>query len=141
MGASLNPQHLASYVQQLARDLEMEAAPLKETQESYSFSFGEETSLTLHALPQGYFFTGVVGPPPPKEQEDFFSLLMNANLFGIGTGENFLGLSDDGLNVVLTHFSPSALNYGQFKEKVEEFVNYLELWQKKTKDAKNLENK
>ena len=53
---------------------------------------------------------------------------MEANLFGQGTGGGVLGISPERQIFIFSKKILQDLNYQEFKEKIEEFVNYVEFW-------------
>lgn len=133
----MSEQLLVSYVTQLSHDLES-VAPSADSSGSYTIVVGSNLAITLHALnPIGFYFSSNIDTLPVTNLEDFYALIMHANLFGIGTGEGVIGLGKDGKMLTFTHISPYQLNYVEFKERVEDCVNYVDLWQKKTQDVKN----
>ncbi|MCX6995116.1 MAG: type III secretion system chaperone [Chlamydiae bacterium] len=78
--------------------------------------------------------TGIIGALPTEKTEDFLSYMAFANLLGEGTGGSTIFLDNEGKLIYLSRdFTLS--NYNYFKENVEIFVNYLEMWQKKRDDA------
>ncbi|NGX30800.1 MAG: hypothetical protein K940chlam8_00151 [Chlamydiae bacterium] len=67
-----------------------------------------------------------------EEIEEVYALLLEANLFGQGTGTfGVLGLTKDGKMLLLNLDIDFDLTYVQFKERMEDFLNYIEYWQKK----------
>lgn len=65
---------------------------------------------------------------PKAKREDLFCLLMRANLLGQGTGENRIGLDTQEKFLTLSLGLPYELNYKTFKDKLEDFINYLVYW-------------
>lgn len=76
--------------------------------------------------------SALIAPPPTKEKEEFLLTLMKANFLGQGTGGGVLGLKEDESFLTLSLSLPYEINYGAFKDAVEEFINYLEYWKTET---------
>ena len=74
----------------------------------------------------------------PKENplEDLYILLMRANFLGQGTKNGAIAIDENVKNIIFTMSVPEDLQYRLFKDKVEEFVNYLNYWKKCITDEK-----
>lgn len=149
---------LSSFIEELAKDLELAETPLADNAGAYSFPFGKTLIVGISTL-QGvlgtngtqnssrfgainsatdrpiFYFSAFLGPCPKENCEDFFSKAMLANLFGKGTGGAVIGLNEEGNTLTLTKKVTDQLNYAAFKLMIEDFVNYVDLWQKKVSDA------
>jgi len=66
--------------------------------------------------------------------------LMKANLLGQGTGEQAIGLDHEEKSLTLSCIIPYDINYKEFKEKIEDFVNYLDYWRLESEKMKKNAN-
>ena len=73
---------------------------------------------------------------PNKRKEELFIYLMRANLLGQATGGCRIGLSQNEKVLTLSLGLPYELNYSVFKEKFEDFVNYLVYWREEMQNEK-----
>jgi len=83
-------------------------------------------------LDPGAHFSALVAPLPTKEKEEFLLKLMQANFLSQGTGGGALGLKEDESFLTLSLSLPYEMNYRAFKDRIEEFVNFLEYWKSET---------
>lgn len=60
------------------------------------------------------------------DEEKLFSYLMNANLLGQGTGRSIMGLHPNNVTIVLSQVIFFEIDYAEFKDRVEEMVNYID---------------
>lgn len=67
---------------------------------------------------------------PSNNQEDLFIHLMKANFLGQATGGAVIGISVDEKYLTLSDVMPYELSYQEFRNRIEDFVNYLIYWQK-----------
>lgn len=80
----------------------------------------------------GISFLSFLAPLPEENKEEFLLKAMIANLFGRETGGAALGLDREGKKVTLLSFLPQQLNYRDFHDLLEDFVNYAEAWKLET---------
>ncbi len=57
---------------------------------------------------------------------------MTANLFGRETGGGILGLDREGKKVTLLTFLSEGLSYRDFRDNLEDFLNYADAWKAET---------
>lgn len=87
--------------------------------------------VTLKEPEDGKFYLfSKLGQVPKEKKDDLFLYLMQANLLGQGTGLSTLGISDDEKSLTLSLSLPYEVNYREFKEILEEFLNYQDYWRK-----------
>lgn len=78
-----------------------------------------------------HIYAKVVSAPPEK-REEFYALLLEANLFGKGTGGAMFALDQTQNDVYLCRaLSMESTDYQDFVNVLETFVNHLEAWVKK----------
>lgn len=130
---------LSTFTKQLSIDLGFSEVPTENEKGAYPFDFGDALVIFIESLHPGFYFTARLGSPP-SQCEELYSLLMFANLFGQGTGNAVIGLDEEGKTLILSLALPYQMPYTQFKEHVEEFVNHVDLWQKKISDASASQN-
>ncbi len=74
----------------------------------------------------------LAGEVPPENKEDFMSVLLEANLFGKGTGGSSFALDHNHQEVYLCRvILIDSLAYQDFVNLLEAFVNHLEAWMDK----------
>lgn len=78
-----------------------------------------------------HIYAKVVSAPPEK-REEFYALLLEANLFGKGTGGSMFALDQTQNDVYLCRaLSMDSTDYQDFVNILESFINHLEAWAKK----------
>jgi hypothetical protein len=121
---------LKEFLLQLSKDLNVEPfAPNDDG--SYLLSFEPNVQISLREnANSGITLHTKIGVAPLKDQEDFYLKLMKANLLGKETGEAHLGLDKESKEVTMTAFLAEGLKNKELKDRLEDFVNYAESWQK-----------
>lgn len=120
---------LKEYIQQFCVELEIDDAPLKELQDVYPLSLDENTLVNVAQADPGFTLSAPIGELPDTPCEEFLSDVMAANLFGHGTGGALIGSDPEGKILSLAHAVSYDLNYDDFFQEVENFVNILDFWQ------------
>lgn len=131
---------LEEFVKKLAEELSIPGELKTEVQNEYKLLFGNDLQVSI-ALSENdlYRLSGAIGPLPTEKTEEFVTYAAFANLLGEGTGGSVISLDNEGKLLYLSRYLQSTINYTYFKEIIEMFVNYLEMWQKKRKDASSQE--
>lgn len=74
----------------------------------------------------------LAGAMPPENKEDFMAVLLEANLFGKGTGSCAFALDHNHQDVYLCRIVLiESIVYQDFVNILESFVNHLEAWMEK----------
>ncbi len=119
---------LRDYLEQLYQELEIKQKPKLNEKKFFSFNFSEAIQVAMKDLDPGVAMHAKICPCPEKKREDLFIFLMRANLLGQGTGGSRIGLDPEEKFLTLSLGLPYEMNYQSFKDKVEDFVNYLIYW-------------
>ena len=122
---------LEKYLRQLVTDFRLD--PLAPLDENKLFSLKLNTfEISLKYLDPGIYFYAKITPfLPHHKKEDALALLMKANFLGQGTGGSTIGLTEDESFLTLSLGLPYDINYKEFKEALEDFVNFLDYWKVK----------
>lgn len=103
----------------------------------YSFRVDDDLTIQYADLNPGIHLMAVLDEMPSVDKETFLMTLLRVNLFGKGTGSGVLGF-DDRLNALTFSMAkPYALTYRHFKETLEDFINYVELFREELKKVAN----
>lgn len=121
---------LDSLVDQLGQDLQMKDLISSSQEGSYTLPFDENIEVCVTQTPHSYLFKGIVGPCPQINKEAFIAKVMDANLFGRGTRNHAIGLTEDENMLTLSSELDYNSSYKEFKEKLEDFVTILDFWRK-----------
>ena len=131
---------LVDFLNKLANELALPSLSPPDKNKVYSFLFSDDITLYFQDLSPGTFLYASLKECPKKEREELFLYLMQANLLGEGTGGAAIGMDEEEKYLTLSLSMPYEVNYMEFKEKVEDFINYLLYWreeiEKKEQKAK-----
>lgn len=119
---------LDELIHNLLKEIELDISPSKIDPSTYQVDLTPNLSIIIKKMDPGYYFQTAISEIPDYEAEMLFISLMEANLFGQGTGGGVLGISPEGKTFMFSKKILQDLNYQEFKEKLEEYVNYVEFW-------------
>lgn len=128
---------LQTYIEQLSQELQLPEIPVSNDQHVYSFIVVGFQIEMWEGEKEIYFFAAVARLPN-HNREEFLTYVMKANFLGQGTGGSVLGIKEDESSLTLSKSLPYETPYRDFKDLIENFVNYLEFW---TKEIHQYENK
>jgi hypothetical protein len=120
---------LKQFMQLLSSDIQNEQ-PLAPNEDG-SYSLQLEPALNVifrETAGEAIMLYTALASMPKKKTEEFLLLAMSANLFGRETGGSALGLDSEAKKVVLLNFLPKSINYNDFHDALEDFVNYADVW-------------
>ena len=80
-----------------------------------------------------YFKSIITTLDIPANREDFFIYLMKANFLGQGTGGSIISIDPDEKFFYLSLCITYDINYKIFRDKLEDFTNYLDYWRSELK--------
>ena len=117
---------LEKYLEQLVNELELEPVVLRG--DIYTLLLGEDLKLELVSLSPGLMIYSPICICPENNREVLFMYLMKANFMGLSTGGSAIGLDKEEKYLTLSQVITYDINYRKFKELIEDFANYLDLW-------------
>ena len=120
---------LENFIPQLITDLELPVKSLEsKVQGVYTLPMNKDNSIEITDLMTGFILKCQIAPFPKKQEELFVSKVMLANLFGQGTKEAVLSLSRENNFLTLNRLIDRPVNYKEFIETLEDFINVLNFW-------------
>lgn len=115
-------------IEQLSHELGWKEPVLKENDGSFVLQFEPHIRILLkEENPTILRFFSHLGSLPADREGDSMLKMMAANLLGKHTGRNILGLDKEGKEIVLLNFLLGSINYKQFRNSLEDFINYTEV--------------
>lgn len=117
---------LDNHIKQLSQEMEL-TEPLVFEAGSYIFPLDDQ-QIKISQTPEGHKIYSNVAPCPTTNREKFLSEAMYANLFGQGTRDAVLSLSEDGNMLTLTREVNYNADYKDFRESLEDFITVLDFW-------------
>lgn len=127
---------LDKFVQDLTKELELEDSLATDVPGVYTLPFEDNLSITMSEQSSNLTLSCVVGPAKKQNEEDFYTRVMLGNLFGQGTKGSILGLSDDANQLLLNQSINYTIDYKEFRDILEDFINTAEYWRLELKNYK-----
>jgi hypothetical protein len=116
---------------------ELKLDPIKENKDKvYELSINSETLITIYNKNPYIFLRSNISDMPETKKEDLLIYLMRANLLGQGTEGSKIGLSDNEKTLTLLQRMDYEVEYMQFKENIETFINYLNFYKQEVSKYK-----
>ncbi len=95
----------------------------------YLLKIGDQFDVWIKELGPGIVLKSVICPLSNEgDKESLFSYLMRANYIGQGTGGCIIAIDPDEKFLTLSLIMTYDVNYRIFRDKIENFVNYLDFW-------------
>ena len=121
--------NLKYFCDQLSKDLGVENDPIREESPGvFNLPIEENTAVKIEAVSDGFSMYCVLADCPKESQDIFFTEVMNANLFGLATANNVLGITDDGNRLTLSRVIDYNIDYKGFSEFLQDFCNIALVW-------------
>lgn len=125
---------LEFFMQQISKELAIDPPLKPQTAGTYVIPFEDYDVSITPMSPQGVILNANLGPFPKDREEEFFQAMLRANLFGETTHGAVLGLSADATTMTLSHAVEYRIDYGEFKDIVEDFLNTADFWCEEAKE-------
>ena len=119
---------LQKLLEQLLQELGL-GTPLLDEQKLFHLNISG-FDISLKEIEPNFYISANIGPLPQNKKEEFLMLVMKANFLGQGTGGSVIGLTENESFLTLSLSLPYEMNYITFKERIEDFTNYLDYWKK-----------
>ena len=126
---------LQSFIPRLVNDLELGNVNLSsDVPGIYSLPLEDGLFINMTDIPEGFILKCNVAPYPKVKEELFVTQAMLANLFGQGTKGAILGLNSDGTILTLTMIIDYPVDYKDFRNSLEDFINVMDFWREESKN-------
>jgi len=120
---------LQNFIPRLIHDLELGDVDLSSGVPGiYTFPLEGGHSINMTDIPEGYILKANVALFPKVKEELFATQAMMGNLFGQGTKGAALGLNLDGTILTLTLVVDFPVEYKDFRDSLEDFINVMDFW-------------
>ena len=115
--------------------LELRAEKAKETLlGDFVIHINDQIEIWLRDLKPGISVKSIIGNiPSVLDKEEFYSYLWRANYIGQGTGGSVISMDPNEKFLTLSIILTYEVNYRIFRDKLEDFLNYLEFWKSELK--------
>ncbi len=116
-------------LEQLKKDLGLQDPLLPHDDGGYVLDFEPDLHVTVYQHVDEVIRLYCKLAPLPKEGcGEFLHTCMVGNLLGRETGGASLGIDATEQNLCLSYCLPSEINYREFRDAFEDFVNYSDAW-------------
>ncbi len=127
---------LTQLMEMFAKEVGLDKPFQQNEQGAFIVPMEPELSFFVSDLNPVIGLTCSVAPCPKTGQEGFYSQMLLGDLFGQGTEGAVLGLSDDGNTLTLSKEIEYNIDYEQFKEVLEDFMNAIDFWRTEVSNYK-----
>lgn len=128
---------LETFIPQLVKDLQLGNASLATGVPGiYALPIDRGVAINITEVPNGVMLTCNFALYPIAQQETFATTALLGNLFGQGTRGAVLGLTPDGKTLTLTQVIEYHIEYRNFKEILEDFINMVDFWRDEAQGTK-----
>jgi|GEM_PF-1329300 len=117
-----------SYLEKLRIELNLDPLFYQLENNQFLLAIPDTPPLVLISLTPGLNLWTQLGPMPTKGREDMLIYLMKANFLEQGTARGTLGINPEKSEVTFSMTLPFDLSFLDFKESLEEFLNFSEYW-------------
>ena len=128
---------IINYIKQLCQNLNIEL-PKIDKDKSYLIKINDDIEVKIWDTDPGFYFHSNIIECPQEKKEELFIYLMRANLLGQGTKRSRIGLDKEEKFLTLSYDLAYEVKYIEFKEKLEDFVNYISYWRKEIEQHKKI---
>jgi len=118
---------VSDFVKKLCEDINLQM-PEMEKDKSYILAITDDIEIKVWDLEPGFYLHNDLILCPAQKKENLFIYLMRANHLGQGTGGSRIGLDKEEKFLTLSYNIAYEVKYIEFKDKVEDFVNYIVFW-------------
>ena len=122
-----------SYIEQLVIDIDIDEEFKTDNEHEYKLQLDKNIFVTITDLRPGFIFKSPIAEISTSNCEDLVTKLMTANLFYQGTEFASIGLDSKGRQLSLSKVISLNMEYDEFKDCLENFVNVVDFWQRETK--------
>ncbi|MCE5316765.1 MAG: type III secretion system chaperone [Parachlamydia sp.] len=116
------------FIKQLSQEMELEGSLATQVAGVFALPLEENMSVTITDRPPGFSLLCSFSPVPGKNEEAYLTRVMLGNLFGQGTKGAVLGINAEGNMLTLSQTIEYNINYKDFRDVVEDFVNSVDFW-------------
>ena len=100
----------------------------------YIVQISQSEEVWVKDLNPGFFLRSIIAPMSFEgDREAFLSYLMKANFLGQGTGGGVISLDPNEKFLFMSLCINYEVNYRIFRDKLEDFINYVEYWRTEIK--------
>ncbi len=125
---NLPSNKLQRLIEDVAISLDIPPPSFLPKERELSWNISKTHHLKFHVHNDAFVVTSIIGSTPARDKEEFYLLLMRANFLGQGTKDAILGMDQEEKSLTLSLIIPYEIDSKTFKEKLEDFVNFVDYW-------------
>lgn len=128
---------IEKFLKELQVEMELDTPFPKKAPGTWAIPLEDNLVVTLIEMePEGLDLRCPVGPYPSENEADIIDKMLIDNLFGQGTGDAVLGMDEEGKQIVLARTVLRRIDYQEFKDILEDFLNTAEIWHEELTNPK-----
>lgn len=112
---------------------------IKIDKDKYKINITDDIRIEVTRSGDDLCFFSPITFSPKEKKEEIYTYLMKANLLGQGTGKSSIGMDKDDKFLTLSYLMTYEDNYINFKEKLEDFINYLSFWEEEIRKMEHMQ--
>lgn len=124
-------------MEQLERELDIGEPLARPSAGAYLIPLNNDLSVTVTFFPHGFSLLSEFAETPKENEETVYTEMLNANLFGQGTRGATLGMNDRGNLLTISRVVDYNIEYRDFKELIEDFINTIDFWKERVHSVAN----
>lgn len=119
---------IETFLKQLAQEWELQNGFLSEAPGIWKIPLDEGETITVTDLGSSFRMDCRVIDAPRGKEEDLYTQMLLANLFGQGTYGSVISLDDEARHIELSRTIDYDINFKDFKDILEDFINAVDFW-------------
>jgi hypothetical protein len=119
---------IENLIKEMEKDYELKNGFVQPEPGVWIIPVDQGIDIQIQRLTQGFLLKAKVGEVPKEKEEDLYHQMLMANLFGQGTRGAVLALEDEGGYLTLSRAIDYDINYKDFKDLVDDFINSVDFW-------------
>lgn len=128
---------IQEFTEKIIQILNLQQGAHPDEDKMYTLDLGDDLIVRYSDLHPGVYMVSHLGPLSDKSREVWAASIMHLNLFGNGTGGGVIGYDEEIKLLTFSEAVPYRLQFGEFKDVLEDFINYVDFWKNEIKKAEN----
>jgi hypothetical protein len=118
---------IEEFIPKLQQELELQGPLNREGAGAFALQL-DATTITISDVPPGFLLAATLGELSLELVELFYVKLLRGNFMRQASYGAVLGLDETGTKIMLQLYVPRKVNFREFKERLEDFINVIDFW-------------
>jgi hypothetical protein len=130
---------IEKFLKELQTEMELDDPFPKDGPGTWSIILSDDLKVSITELvPEGFDLRCNIGNYPTKNEGELLDKMLISNLFGQGTEGAVLAVDEDSKKLVLVRDVQRSINYQEFKEILEDFLNAADIWHEEVQKQQDI---